>query len=476
MRALSILLGALACLLFSPVYAATTLLPNGMQCFTDANGPIVSGSLNMFFPGTTTPKPTWQDQNQGSLNSQPIQLDANGCATIYGIGSYRQQLFDGPVVSGAPTGNLIWDKLTTDTSAYNAVFWAGLAGGTPNVILVTDPGFNATDGTVINFVALSTNTGATTINPSGFGAIPVVKDTSSGPTSLTGGEIIQSNIISVVYSATANNFHLLNTVIATASGNTQPFCSFSNLKITNDAGTPSSIVDITADQVLLQSASGQVIARSNVSVTINITQGTATSTAGGMDGESPGTNAWLYLFVIDNGAGPSAVGTLSTGNGLTPNMPSGYTYKCRAGGMRVDNTGNLLRTLQRGRSAQYTVTPTTNTAALPQMAVGVAGNVGGGVYAAVSVSNFVPPTAAKLSFVAQSFAANGVLVAPNNNYGANGSTVRPAPVDTVNIPAGLVALAQPATFVLESTNIYWASTTANNALWALGWEDAVNAF
>src|ERR1700733_5127711 len=126
--------------------AATTLLPNGKQCFAGVNGAYSSGSLNMFIPNTTTPKSTWQDPGQSSLNTQPIQLDANGCAIIYGVGQYRQQLYDGPVVGGVTTGNLIWDQLTTDTSAFNSVFWAGtaLASGTPNAIQITDVGFNGT--------------------------------------------------------------------------------------------------------------------------------------------------------------------------------------------------------------------------------------------------------------------------------------------------------------------------------------------
>src|ERR1035441_3463498 len=79
------------------------------------------------------------DTRPESFNSQPIQLDGNGCATIYGVGSYRQQLYDGPVVGGNTSGTLIFDKLTTDTSAFNSTFWAGLSAGTANVITIVDP-------------------------------------------------------------------------------------------------------------------------------------------------------------------------------------------------------------------------------------------------------------------------------------------------------------------------------------------------
>ena len=172
---------------------------------TSINGSLANGSVGMFYPGTTNPKPTWQDPNQLAMNSQPIPLDANGCAVIYGTGSYRQQLFDS-------LGNLVWDQLTTDTSATNNVFWAGTAGGTPNIITVTDAGFNGTDGSIIQFVALSTNTTTATLNPSSFGAIPITKPTAPARSAWSAGDITQGNVIEVVYRAGTNTFQLLSAV------------------------------------------------------------------------------------------------------------------------------------------------------------------------------------------------------------------------------------------------------------------------
>src|ERR1035437_1535305 len=318
-----------------PANAATTLLPPGMTCFTDATGAVISGSVNMFYPATTTAKPTWQDSLQVTLNSQPIQLDGNGCATIYGIGSYRQQLYDGPVVGGNTSGTLIFDKISTDTSAYNSIFWAGLSAGTANVITVVDTGFNATDGTVINFTALVTNTGSTTINPSGYGPINVVKSTTAGPVSLVGGEIVQSNQVSVVYSASANTFSILNPPIVSASGNIAPLCGASGLKIVNGS-SPSSIISVTANAVVMVSSGGIVQSRNTISLSaLNISTGTSTSTANGMDGEAPGVSGWLYIWLIDNGASTAGLVSLATGNGQSPTLPSGYIYKCYIGAMPI---------------------------------------------------------------------------------------------------------------------------------------------
>ena len=190
-------------------HGATTLLPNGTQCFQQASGPLSSGSINMFIPSTTTPKNTWKDANQSVLNTNPIQLDANGCAVIYGVGSYRQQVYTGPVVSSAVSGTLLYDVLTADTSSFNSVFWAGTAGGTANAITLTDAGFNSTDGSVINFLALHQNTTSTTITILTSGAIPLKTPSPSGPIALTSGCIAANNPISVVYSSSAAAFLLL---------------------------------------------------------------------------------------------------------------------------------------------------------------------------------------------------------------------------------------------------------------------------
>jgi hypothetical protein len=464
------ILVALFCLITISANAATTLLPPGMQCFTDATGAVISGSVNMFYPNTTTVKPTWQDGNQSALNSQPIQLDGNGCATIYGIGAYRQQLYDGPVVGGNTTGNLLFDKITTDTSAYNAVFWAGLSAGTANVITVVDTGFNGTDGTVINFTALATNTGSTTINPSGFGAINVVKSTTAGPVSLVGGEIVQSNPISVVYSASANTFTILNPPIVSASGNIAPLCGASNLNIVNGS-SPNSIIAITADQAVMLSSGGLVISRNTISLAaLNLTTGTSTSTANGMDGEAVGTSAWIYIWLIDNGSATAALASAASGNGLSPTLPSGYIYKCRIGVMRVDGSGNLLRTLQLGNTAQYTIITPSNTAAMPSMISGISGSTSTPTWTAVSVSPYVPPTAS--SIVLSLFGANTVVMAaPNNKYGPVNSATNPPPV-AINTAAQNTT---PAIFALESTNVYYAATNSGSALYCLGWKDHINA-
>ncbi len=442
---------------------------------TAINSSLAGGTVAFYIPATNTFKQTWSNSTQTTLNTNPVILNQNGCAIIYGTGTYRQVVQDS-------LGNTVWDQLTTDTSANNNTFWAGTAAGTPNVITLIDPGFNATDGSVIDFTALATNTGATTINPSGFGAITVLKDTTAGSVGLTGGEIIAGNPISVLYRASDNAFHILNPVVQSASGASAPLCGATGLVITNNSGTPNTIIGVTADQAVTQTPAGLVLNRSAININaLNISTGTVTSTANGMDGEPPGISQWLNIWLIDNGA---AVAGLASVSATAPNMPSGYNYRCRMGAMFVDGSGNLVRTRQAGSWAQYVVTATNNTTVPPNIAAGAAGTLSATspVLAAVSVASVVPPTATHIVIGGtNTYKAGGpaqILLAPNINWG--GANNGPSGTNGIVWPMFIDAVstyrnASQATLILEATTVAWASSGAGGAISALGWKDKVNA-
>ncbi|SAK19276.1 parallel beta-helix repeat-containing protein [Burkholderia multivorans] len=109
----------------------------------DQNGhPLAGGSVYFYIPNTSTKKNTYQDAAQTILNTNPIILDANGQAIIWGSGSYRQVVYD-------QYGNLIWDQITQDANANltgnltDATYVAGVDfdPGVTNVLtLPADPG------------------------------------------------------------------------------------------------------------------------------------------------------------------------------------------------------------------------------------------------------------------------------------------------------------------------------------------------
>ncbi len=89
-------------------------LANGKQQFIDGNGnPLAGGSVAFYLPGTLTPTNTWQDPGLTILNANPVILDANGMASIWGIGStqYRQ------IVENS-VGVTIWDQVVGLVDSY----------------------------------------------------------------------------------------------------------------------------------------------------------------------------------------------------------------------------------------------------------------------------------------------------------------------------------------------------------------------
>lgn len=206
------------CLLYlnsGSVAMGGTLLPPGEQTFLDENGnPLAAGCVYFYTPGTTSPKATYQNSGQTVANTNPVQLDAAGRAIIYGTGTYRQVVKKAGPNAGLPcfpAGDQVWDQLTASTDSSTTIF-AGASAGTPNAITVTAAAFSGTDGQVINYISTNTNTAAATINPSGFGAVQIVRDSATGPAPLTGGELVATNAVSLIYDATAGTFHILSPV------------------------------------------------------------------------------------------------------------------------------------------------------------------------------------------------------------------------------------------------------------------------
>jgi hypothetical protein len=215
------------------------------------NSSLAGGTVAFYIPNTLSVKQTWQNSGETVLNTNPVTLDQNGCALIYGAGIYRQILKDS-------LGNTVWDQLTASTSngGQGGVFWAALAGGTPNAITITDTSFSNQDGSIIQFLAKSANTGPATIAVSGGSAIAIVKDTSTGPAALTGGEIGPFNVPMLTYDATNVEFHLVNPSTGTSGG--------------GGGGTTSSLIPPQGYMNLVGQATGDVIQTADVIGTTTI--------------------------------------------------------------------------------------------------------------------------------------------------------------------------------------------------------------
>lgn len=240
--------------------------------------------------------------------------------------------------------------------------------------------------------------------------------------------------------------------------------AFDGLVITNNAGVPTTAIDIDANGAILVNSSGVGIRIGPVDVTINAT----TNGANGLDTGSLAANTWYHEFVIYNPTTATIAGLLSLSE-TAPTMPSGYTFSARAGSRRTRGAATFDRVRQVGNRAQYQVVTSSVTPGLPSMASGSAGNPVTPTWVAVAVGNYVAPSARRIIAMLYAETGSHVMAAPNNSYGHFDDHSNP-PFIHHNTEAAV-----PFDMVLESTNIYWASSGATGELYCAGWVDAVNA-
>ena len=239
------------------------------------------------------------------------------------------------------------------------------------------------------------------------------------------------------------------------------------LVVTNDSGTPNTKIDVTAISAVMINSSGASVRTAAPSVVIDLTTGTSTSAANGMDGHARGTSAWIYCYLINNGTTTSGLATLNSPTANPPTLPSGYTSALYVGAMYVDASGNLMRTKQRGARGHYLVTASTNTTALPAAITGSSGSLTTPTWTAQSIAALVPPTADKINIVGFAPSGSGVMVAPNNAYGAYNSTSNPPPL----VLDGTFTGAVMEEITLEGTSIYYAANSASAGAVVDGWTD-----
>ena len=260
--------------------------------------------------------------------------------------------------------------------------------------------------------------------------------------------------------------------------NPTPNCGFNQLAWGNGASS-STVTAQWGSASLVNSGGIPIYSSGGVGKTLNITTGTSTPTAGGMDGHAPGINTFVYMYAISDGTNFNLLGSPSTTAGSVA-LPTNYTYICYLGTIKTNGSSNLIGTIGRGSFARYVVGGA-NLTALPLIVSGTTGSscttatpaYGSAVVQGSSgASVWVPATAVNAELVVVG-AYNGatpavILVAPNTSY-SQASTTNPPPVSIVT---GVDA---QASIALESTSVAFCIGAAGGGVVAYGWRDAVNA-
>jgi hypothetical protein len=150
------------------------------------------------------------------------------------------------------------------------------------------------------FKAAGTNTGATSLNVNGTGALAVVRESPSGPQTLTGGEIVSGCFVEVIYDAATSSYQLVT--VQNAVGGFGPLTSIAAAATTDLGSVPSHNIQITGAATITSFGSSASttypIYRGIFSGVNTLTQsGTLSLPAGGVNITTAAGDTMVALFL-----------------------------------------------------------------------------------------------------------------------------------------------------------------------------------
>lgn len=464
---------------------ATALSFISARQITNDSGTVQSGALLYFYrEGTTTALTVWTDDAASVAHANPVVCDSGGFVPLI----YIDDTYDYKLViktSGGVTlqtyDNIPAPAATSTTGYYPALLeWTTKTSAqSPVALAVADAGSAYLADTTGGDVEFDLPSAASIGNGKGFTFKKIVA-ANAMIIDPNGTETIDDSSTSV----SLNDQYEEITIISdgaewwqtskfgsyvTAANIRDAVATVNGLTIENNSGTPTTSLDVNCDEAVLISSSGNGIRVGSQDLTID-----ATSTgANGLDTGSLANTTWYYVYIISNGTTTAAL--LST-SATSPTMPTGYTYKYRVGAIITGGAATFTRIIQKGARAHYKVVAASTTPNLPIMDSGANGSVSVPTWVAVAVGNYIPTAVAPIIRVGAHCGVGNsfVIIAPNNAYGARGSTSNP-PVYQYGATSPGYGSVSTFDLLLESTNIYWASSTADGTLFCQGWVDAVNA-
>lgn len=296
---------------------------------------------------------------------------------------------------GSPTFTITGTVQTSDIAAGAVTsakvqagnyFYAGTGGSSTAYTLDLGSGLrpsSLTDGIVVHAKIHTACGVAPTLNVTGSGGSGLGAKELRLPADLAvkANDFLANQTVTFIYNSSADGGS--GAWVAQSPPATHPpvvVADSRNLICKNNAATPNTKLDITADSVLLVTTSDQPYLATDVSLTID------TGAANGANALDSGSlsQGWYYAFVIYNPTTDTVAGLLSA-SATEPTMPSSeYTFKALVSSMRVQGSAFLKfwqtqRRVHLGRTGNSPV---------------LDGYSGGGVdtWLALSAGSSVPPS------------------------------------------------------------------------------------
>jgi|GEM_PF-3621203 len=184
-----------------------TLLTFPYATIFDTSGVLSPGAKAYFYQsGTTTPLDTYSDADLQTANTNPVIADAAGALGPIYLKAQQYKV----VVKDANDSTIKTIDNYSPIATGEQILWAGTVGGTADaVLLTTDPLINALrDGTRFWWRALSSNTGAMTVNVDGLG-VKSLKWPNGAV--LRASDVAADAIIEMVYDITNDVYNIIST-------------------------------------------------------------------------------------------------------------------------------------------------------------------------------------------------------------------------------------------------------------------------
>lgn len=426
------------------------------QQIANSSGTPYSGALvNVYAAGTTTPLSVFSDSALGVAAANPIVCDSSGQHAMRYIAtaSYKTTVTD---ASLNPLTN--WSKDNIDP---------GVAVGS-GALPIANGGTGATTAgaarTALGVPASATVTAiasdVTTLQSYHTGTS--ASKTANGTTAQRSGspadfDVRGNTTIQSLETYLGGTWHKISFA--------PPVVAAQKLSIANNAGTPNSKIDLTADAVTIVDTNNAAVRLTSVSLTIDC----GTVGANGIDAGSLANSTWYHVFVIFNPATGTTAGLMSA-SATSPTMPSGYTFKGMFGEYITNASAQFHRISHKGRRAQYVVSASVTTA-LPTIASGTQGTYSATTptWATPSITTVVPPTAVEIAVTIANAIAAGtprdMQLAPSSTYSGAG-TANPC-LTTLRNADSITSVTQQ--FVLEGTTIAVTCSGTDGAFFCLGW-------
>lgn len=248
-------------------------------------------------------------------------------------------------------GDISAGAVSAEKAQADSFFYAGTGGSSTAFTLDLGSGLrpdSLADGVIVR-AKLHTSCGnAPTLNVTGSGGVALGAKAIRRPADLAvvANDYLINQIVDFVYNSSGNSS-------AGAWVAQSPPAIFSpavvadsrTLVVKNNAATPDTKVDVTADAIVLTTTTNQPYLATSVNVTIDTG---AANGANALDSGSLTASTWYYVYVIFNPTTNTVAGLMSTSS-TNPTMPSGCTFKALVSCVRSSSLTAFIKFWQTQR-------------------------------------------------------------------------------------------------------------------------------